>query len=113
MRVTWAPLAEAQVAEAFAYIAAERPAAALKWFERIVARTESLSALPDQGRMVPEGERESVREVLVAPYRVVYHRDEEAVVVLTVQHERRDLDLEGVPLRWVEPAHRAERGEME
>ncbi len=96
MRVTWAPLAEAQVADAFAYIAAERPAAALKWFERIVAKTESLSALPDQGRMVPESDRESIREVLVAPYRVVYNRDADAVVILTVQHERRDLDLEGI-----------------
>lgn len=98
MRVIWAPLAEAQVAEAFAYIAAERPAVALKWFERVVAKAESLSVLPDQGRMVPEAERESVREVLVAPYRVVYQRDAETVVVLTVQHERRDLDLEGIDI---------------
>ena len=75
MRVIWAPLAEEQVADAFAYIAAERPAAALKWFEAVVSATESLSALPDQGRMVPEADRPSLREVLVQPYRVVYqHR---------------------------------------
>jgi toxin ParE1/3/4 len=98
VKVIWAPLAEDQVADAFAYIAADRPAAALKWFERIVLKTESLSALPDQGRMVPEAQRQSIREVLVNPYRVVYRREDETVVILTVQHERRDLNLDGVDL---------------
>jgi toxin ParE1/3/4 len=93
VKVTWAPLAQGQVADAFAYIAVDRPSAALKWFERVVAKTESLCALPDQGRWVPEADRESLREVLVEPYRVVYRRDADEVVILTVQHERRDLDL--------------------
>ncbi len=98
MKVTWAPMAEEQVADIFTYIAVERPAAALKWFERVVSKTESLSQLPDQGRMVPEAGRESLREVLVEPYRVVYRRDSTEIVVLTVQHERRILDLDRIDL---------------
>lgn len=98
MKVTWAPLAEEQVADAFAYIAAERPAAALRWFERVVTATESLSELPDQGRMVPEAQRQSVRELLVDPYRVVYFRGDDGLLILTVQHERRDLNLEDIAL---------------
>ncbi|MBE0417789.1 MAG: type II toxin-antitoxin system RelE/ParE family toxin [Coriobacteriia bacterium] len=82
MKVTWAPLAENQVADAFTFIAAERPSAALKWFERVVSATESLSLLPDQGRMVPESDRESIRKVLVDPYRIIYRRDENEVVIL-------------------------------
>ncbi len=93
MNVVWTALAEDQVADAFAYIAAERPSAAVKWFERLVESVGSLSLLPDQGRMVPEADRESIRAVLVQPYRVVYRCDDGAVVILTVQHERRDLDL--------------------
>jgi toxin ParE1/3/4 len=96
VKVIWAPLAEEQVAQAFAYIASDRPDAAVKWFERIVNRTDSLSALPDQGLMVPEAQRPSLREVLVEPYRVIYHRGEVVLVVLTVQHQRRDLDLEDI-----------------
>jgi toxin ParE1/3/4 len=88
MKVIWAPLAEEQAADAFAYIASERPAAAVKWFEPLVSKTESLSVLPDQGRMVPEAQRPSLHEVFVEPYRVVYHRGEEVLVVLSVQHER-------------------------
>jgi plasmid stabilization system protein ParE len=98
VKVIWAPLAEEQVADAFAYIAAERPAAALKWFERVVAATESLSELPDQGRMVPEAQRQSVRELLVEPYRVVYFRGDDGLLILTVQHERRDLNLGDIAL---------------
>jgi toxin ParE1/3/4 len=93
VNVVWTALAEDQVADAFAYIAAERPSAALKWFERLVESVGSLSLLPDQGRMVPEADRESIREMLVRPYRVVYRRDDDVVLILTVQHERRDLDL--------------------
>lgn len=99
MKVMWAPLAEEQVADAFAYIAAERPVAALKWFERVVAATESLSELLDQGRMVPEAQRQSVRELLVEPYRVVYFRgDDDGLLILTVQHQRRDLNLGDISL---------------
>ena len=65
MRVIWAPLAEQQVAEGFASIAAEHPAAAVRWFERLEEKTGSPAILPDQGRMVPEVQRAAVREVLV------------------------------------------------
>jgi toxin ParE1/3/4 len=96
VKVTWSPLAEEQVADSFAYIAAERPAAAVRWFERLVDKMESLSLLPDQGRMVPEAQRSSLREVRVDPYRVVYRRDEDEVVILSVQHDRRELDVEAI-----------------
>jgi toxin ParE1/3/4 len=91
VKVYWAPLAEEQVASAFAYISAERPDAAVDWFERLVHQIESLATLPDLGRMVPEAQRESIRELLVDPYRVIYRRDQDAVMILTVQHQRRDL----------------------
>lgn len=93
MNVAWTALAEDQAADAFACIAAERPSAALKWFERLVESVGSLSLMPDLGRMVPEADRETIREILVQPYRVVYRRDGDMVLILTVQHERRDLDL--------------------
>jgi len=93
VNVAWTALAEDQAADAFAYIAAERPSAAVKWLERLVDGVGSLSLMPDMGRMVPEADRETIREILVQPYRVVYRRDDDVVLILTVQHERRDLDL--------------------
>ena len=46
--------------------------------------------------MVPEAQRASIREVLVEPYRVIYYRGEDALVILTVQHQRRGLDLQDI-----------------
>ncbi|MCE5191880.1 MAG: type II toxin-antitoxin system RelE/ParE family toxin [Actinomycetia bacterium] len=94
MKVTWAPLAREQTADAFAYISAERPSAALRWFEEIVERAGSLSQFPDMGRMMPEAGRPEVREVIVEPYRLIYRRDSDEVVIIGVFHSRQDVDVD-------------------
>ena len=93
MRVRWTKLAERRAEEAFAYIAAERPSAADRWLVRVLDRVERLRDHPDSGRMVPEVARPEIREVIVAPYRVMYRRDAKQVSVLTVRHARRAFDL--------------------
>ena len=92
----WSPLAEQQVAEGFAYIAAEDPVAAVRWFDHLEDKTGSLATFPDQGRMVPEVQRSAIREALVRPYRVIYRRSLTEVVVLSVQHDHRDFDVGGI-----------------
>lgn len=92
MKVRWAPLAERRAAEAFAQIATDQPAGALRWLERLLRNVGQLQDFPDRGRMVPEIARPEIREVIVAPYRVVYRRDPARVLVLTVRHSRRAFD---------------------
>jgi len=94
MKVVWAPPAREQVAEAFAFISAQRPSAALRWFDEVVERAGSLSSFPDLGRMMPEPGRPEVREVIVDPYRVVYRRDPDIIVILGVFHSRQSVDAE-------------------
>ena len=79
--------------EALDYIAAERPAAALRWFDEAIEIVSSLERFPDLGRIVPELQRPEIREVLVDPYRLPYHRDEQQVTILAVLHDRRLFDL--------------------
>lgn len=92
MKVIWAPLAREQVADAFTYISAERPSAAVRWFDEVVDRAGSLATFPDIGRMLPEAGRPEVREVLVEPYRLIYRRDPDLIVVIGVFHSRQDVD---------------------
>ncbi|MDZ4064431.1 MAG: type II toxin-antitoxin system RelE/ParE family toxin [Coriobacteriia bacterium] len=94
MRVIWVPLAREQVADAFAYISAERPSAALRWFDEIVDWTGSLSTFPDMGRMMPEAGRPEVREVFVDPYRLIYRRDPELVIIIGVFHSHQEVDTD-------------------
>ncbi|MDZ4654807.1 MAG: type II toxin-antitoxin system RelE/ParE family toxin [Coriobacteriia bacterium] len=96
MRVIWAPLAREQVADAFAFISAERPAAALNWFDAIVDQTGSLSTFPDMGRMMPEAGRSEVREVIVEPYRLIYRRDPDMIVIIGVFHFRQEVNEDGL-----------------
>lgn len=91
MKIVWSPLAVDQAAQAFASIAAERPDAAQHRLEELIERASSLARFPEMGRTVPEAGRPSVREVLVAPYRLIYRRDTTMVVILAVHHVRRNL----------------------
>lgn len=89
MKVVWTRQAESMLDEAVDYIAAERPASALRWLDETMERVRSLERFPDLGRIVPELQRPEIREVLVDPYRVSYHRDEQQVTILAVLHDRR------------------------
>lgn len=94
MRVVWTEHAYAQLDEAMAYIARDRPETAMAWLERILDAGASLAELPDRGRIVPEASREDVRELLISPYRLVYRCDADVVSITMVVHERRQLDPE-------------------
>jgi toxin ParE1/3/4 len=96
VRLVWSPLADVQVDDAVAYVAADDPAAALAWLERLLERVRSLADYPDSGRMVPELQREDVRELIVPPYRVIYRRTANAVEIAAIRHGARHFDEGGL-----------------
>ena len=89
MRVVWSPLADRQVDDAVEYIGHDEPIAALKWLERLLERVKALARFPDSGRMVPETQREDIREILVRPYRVMYRRRDDRVEIVAIRHASR------------------------
>ena len=96
MRVAWSPLADEQVDDAVAYIARDHPTAALEWLERLLDQVKSLSVFPDSGRMVPELQRDGIRELIVSPYRVMYRRSDTLVEIAAVRHEAREFNAEEI-----------------
>ena len=96
MKVVWSRLAHQQLDEAMAYIAADRPATAVRWLEHLLESAGNLADFPDQGRVVDEVRRDDVRELIVPPYRIVYRRDPDVVYIALVLHDRRHLDAEDV-----------------
>ena len=84
MRVDWSDLALDRVEETALHIAADDPAAALRWTNELFVAVERLAEFPQSGRLVPELEGR-VRELTYGAYRVFYRVDE-VVVVLTVRH---------------------------
>ena len=70
MRVVWTGQADAMLAEALNYIAADRTNAALRWLDDVMQQSRSLAQFPDRGRIVPGFQRTEIRELLVNPYRI-------------------------------------------
>lgn len=57
------------------------PTYADKWTDELVKKTELLLSFPEMGRMVPEPEIKSIREIFVGRYRVIYqYRPEETKI---------------------------------
>ena len=92
MKLEWSPLADEQVDAAIAYIARDNPAAAREWLEHLLERVKSLTRFPNSGRVVPETQREDIREIIVSPYRVMYRRTNDLVEIVAIQHEAREFD---------------------
>jgi len=96
VRVKWSPLADEQVDDAVAYIAQYNLTAALEWLVRVLDQVKPLSRFPDSGRVVPELQRDDIRELIVSPYRVMYRRSDTLVEIAAVRHEARESDPEEI-----------------
>ena len=94
MNILWSPTARRRAQAAVDFISPDRPLASLEWFDGLVQRVELLRDLPDQGRVVPEWGEPTVREIIHAPYRVIYEVFPDRVEILTLSHVRQELPPE-------------------
>lgn len=59
----------------------------------IVEHIETLTTHPDIGRVVPEFNEESIRELIHAPFRVVYLRESKSINIVRIWRSERLLKL--------------------
>lgn len=59
--------------------------------EKVLNATRTLNRFPQQGRKVPEFNDESIREILVSSYRVIYEVQDGRILITAVIHGKRDL----------------------
>lgn len=83
-RIIWSPQAIRDVESIRAFIAQDSPAYAELEARRIVAAVERLHVFPESGRRVPERRDAALREVVAAPYRIVYRLRNGVAEVATV-----------------------------
>jgi plasmid stabilization system protein ParE len=88
--VVWAPRARSDARLALDYIHRESPEAARRFATALVTAARSLAELSERGRIVPELEDPSVRELLLSRYRVVYEVFPARVAVVRIIHASRD-----------------------
>ncbi len=92
-QVIWTEGARRELDAAITFVAEESLEGAISLLDDILNSTDSLHSMPDRGRVVPERDDPRVRELLVGPYRLLYHVDESKVHILSMLHQRRDFDL--------------------
>ena len=84
MKLLWTRRARNDLLEIATYIARDKVEAALNWVDKLQERAEKLVNAPRAARIVPELERDDIREAIVGNYRIVYRIEPDRLVVLTV-----------------------------
>jgi toxin ParE1/3/4 len=93
-RVLWASAAQRDLEAIVDYIAEQQPTTALGVFDRLQARASHLASQTLRGRRVPELRDlgvESHREIIEAPWRIIYRPAGDRVYIIAVFDTRRDL----------------------
>jgi len=90
-RVIWSPEAVEDLTEIREYIARDSDTYAAAFVERVIAAVELLGDFSGMGHRVPEIDDDSIRELLVDRYRVIYRLRDDAIDIAAIIHGARDL----------------------
>lgn len=96
MKIIWSPLSVERVTEIAEYIASDNQKAANDWVENLFGLIEQLKSFPRSGRIVPELNEETIREILFGNYRIVYRIELKQISILTVRNIRQILPISDV-----------------
>ena len=89
-KVIWSPLARDNLKLIYEYISEDYLDLAKTFIQKIVERTKKLSVFPSMGRIVPELQEPSIREIIFKRYRIIYHYDDMDVKISTIIHSKQD-----------------------
>ncbi|HET9365240.1 MAG TPA: type II toxin-antitoxin system RelE/ParE family toxin [Candidatus Angelobacter sp.] len=90
-RVVWSGRALADVESIVSYIASDSPSYARIVVKKIIKLTRQLERFPNSGRVVPEFQDQTIRELFSYSYRIIYKIEENEIIIASVIHGKRDL----------------------
>ena len=90
-QIKWTEPALIDLDEIAEYIALDKPLAAKKLVAEVFKSVKRLSKFPESGRVPPEIEDTTYREVVVGPCRIFYRVEVKLVYILYVMRSEREL----------------------
>jgi plasmid stabilization system protein ParE len=93
--VVWAGAAEKDLINIIEYIAEDSLQDALNTLTKIKKQTSNLYTFPERGRIVPELYDQGIllyRELIIAPWRLIYRISEQEIYVLSIIDSRRNVE---------------------
>ena len=91
VKIVWTDLAKEDLRSIFDYISRDSKVYAGRHVDKLISRVDQLESNPKSGRVVPEFNKEEIRELVEGSYRLVYRLKENTVSVLRVHHSARQL----------------------
>ncbi|MEP2448322.1 MAG: type II toxin-antitoxin system RelE/ParE family toxin [Balneola sp.] len=94
MKIIWSPTARSKTRQILEYISKDNTDAALALIDQIEEKVEELRKNPLVGRVLPETNNQSIREIVVRKnYGVIYEVFQNSIEILTVRHFRQDFSI--------------------
>jgi toxin ParE1/3/4 len=92
----WTEKAERDLELIHAFIAKDKPIAAIRFVARIKRAVENLIRFPYMGEILTREEESQIREIYVKTCRVVFRVRVDAIRVITLVHSARDFHLDEI-----------------
>lgn len=94
--VIWSNTAIKDLDNIVDYIYQDSPTYALAFYSEVKSKARTLIDFPQRGRVVPELQDPTIREIFIHRYRLIYKIEEEKINVATIVHGARDYKPEGL-----------------
>jgi len=94
-QVAWAAVAQHDLKQIIDYIAIDSPGNASRILQKIKQKVLDLYVMPDRDRIIPELKEQGIhtyRELIIAPWRIIYRISDTTVFVLSVIDSRRNVE---------------------
>ena len=89
MKVVWSETSISQIRIYAKIIEGDKPKAAAKWINEIFSKEGDIAEFPLLGRVVPEYQKTSIREIIHGNFRIIYKIQDAEILVATVQNSKR------------------------
>ena len=85
--------AQSDIEDIIRYISIDNPGQALRFGRFLIYHAKGLAQFPERGRVVPEFDDDSIRELIVRSYRIIYrlNHNQRSVEIIRFWHTARDI----------------------
>lgn len=91
MKIIWSEFAVEDLKSIHDYISKDSKVYAARFVEKIISRVGQLENNPQSGRVVPEFNIETLRELIEGNYRIIYKVNSDFIGIVRVHHSARQL----------------------
>jgi toxin ParE1/3/4 len=89
VKIEWTEFALEDLKEIHDYISLDSKIYADRYVDKLISRVDQLLTHSKSGRIVPEYNVETIRELIEGNYRIVYKNNLETISILRVHHSAR------------------------